>query len=110
MGGLNPAGVTLINPDSTLTSALDDTHGVLYANGALFTLFNAKTAHVYDRIKKHEASVIDCPTCGKYDTDLRRRLLRLKAALLAKITSGANITASMIKSTQIRTLRPLLII
>lgn len=74
LGGLNPAGVTLINPDSTLTSALDDTHGVLYANGALFTLFNAKTAHVYDRIKKHEASVIDCPTCGKYDTDLRRRL------------------------------------
>ncbi|MBR3632897.1 MAG: hypothetical protein IKN49_07590 [Elusimicrobiaceae bacterium] len=63
LGGLNPQNVTLINPGSTLKSALNDIHGVLYANGALTTLFNAKTAHVYDRIAKRNPSAGNCPTC-----------------------------------------------
>ena len=63
LGGLNPQEVTTINAASTLQSALDDTHGVLYANSALTPLFNAKTAHVYDRIAKRNPSAGECPTC-----------------------------------------------
>ncbi|MBP5404227.1 MAG: autotransporter-associated beta strand repeat-containing protein [Elusimicrobiaceae bacterium] len=63
LGGLNPQGVTLINAASTLQSALDDTDGVLYANSALTPLFNAKTAHVYDRIAKRNPSAGKCSTC-----------------------------------------------
>lgn len=63
LGGLNPTGVTLINENSTLKSALNDLSGVLYANSALTTLFNAKTAHVYDRISKRNPSAAECSTC-----------------------------------------------
>lgn len=63
LGGLNPQDVTLINPNSTLKSALNDIGGVLYANSALTSLFNAKTAHVYDRIAKRNPSTGSCPTC-----------------------------------------------
>ena len=63
LGGLNPQGVTPINAASTLQSALDDTDGVLYANSALTPLFNAKTAHVYDRIAKRNPSAGKCSTC-----------------------------------------------
>ena len=63
LGGLNPDEVTLINPNATLQSALDDMDGVLYANSALLTLLNAKTAHVYDRIAKRAPSHGDCPNC-----------------------------------------------
>ncbi|MCR5505057.1 MAG: autotransporter domain-containing protein [Elusimicrobiaceae bacterium] len=63
LGGLNPDNVTLINPDSTLLSALNDVHGVLYANAALVPFFNAKTVHVYDRIAKRNPSKGKCPTC-----------------------------------------------
>jgi len=63
LGGLNPDGVTLINPNATLLSALNDLHGVLYANTALTPLFNAKTAHVYDRIAKRQPSTGKCPHC-----------------------------------------------
>ena len=63
LGGLNPTGVTLIDPNATLTSALDNMSGVLYANSALTTLFNAKTAHVYDRIAKRNPASGECPTC-----------------------------------------------
>lgn len=77
LAGLNPDGVTLINEASSLQSALDDMSGVLYANSALIPLFNAKTAHVYDRIAKRTAPATgDCPSChdnvwaeyyGQYD-------------------------------------------
>lgn len=63
LSGLNPQGVTPINAGSSLQSALDDIHGVLYANAALTPLFNAKTAHVYDRISKRNPSKGKCPTC-----------------------------------------------
>ncbi len=63
LAGLNPAEVELINPDATLQSALDDVAGGLYANNALATLFNAKTAHVYDRIAKRNPSKGACPNC-----------------------------------------------
>ena len=64
LAGLNPDGVTQINPSSTLHSALDDMSGVLYANSALISLFNAKTAHVYDRIAKRTAPATgECPSC-----------------------------------------------
>lgn len=63
LGGLNPTGVTLINPDSTLKSALTDLSGVMYANASLTSLFNAKTAHVYDRIAKRNPASGECPTC-----------------------------------------------
>ncbi len=63
LGGLNPTGVTPINGASTLKSALANLDGVLYANSALATLFNAKTAHVYDRIAKRNPSAGKCPTC-----------------------------------------------
>ena len=63
LGGLNPQDVTLINPNATLQSALDDIAGALYANNALATLFNAKTAHVYDRIAKRNPSAGSCPNC-----------------------------------------------
>lgn len=76
LGGLNPADVNLINENSTFKSALNDLGGVLYANSALATLFNAKTAHVYDRISKRNPAAGKCPTChdnvwaeyyGQYD-------------------------------------------
>lgn len=63
LAGLDPAGVTLIDPEATFQSALTDTHGVLYANSALVPLLNAKTAHVYDRIAKRNPSTGKCPTC-----------------------------------------------
>ena len=63
LGGLNPEDVTLINPNATLQTALDDVAGALYANSALATLFNAKTAHVYDRIAKRNPSAGACPNC-----------------------------------------------
>ena len=63
LGGLNPDEVTLINPDSTLKTALADVAGTLYANNSLATLFNAKTAHVYDRIAKRNPSKGACPNC-----------------------------------------------
>ena len=63
LGGLNPTGVVLINPGSTLLSALNDMTGVLYANAALTPLFNAKTAHVYDRIAKRNPSAGKCEHC-----------------------------------------------
>lgn len=63
LGGLNPDDVTLINPDATLKTALDDVAGVVYSNSALATLFNAKTAHVYDRIAKRNPSKGACPNC-----------------------------------------------
>ena len=63
LGGLNPDDVTLINPNSTLQSALADVAGTIYANNALATLFNAKTAHVYDRIAKRNPSTGACPNC-----------------------------------------------
>jgi len=63
LNGLNPAEVTLINPNSTFESALNDLGGVMYANAALTSLFNAKTAHVYDRIAKRNPSTGSCPTC-----------------------------------------------
>lgn len=55
LGGLNPDDVTLINNSATLQSALDNLSGVIYANSTLVPLFNAKTAHVYDRITKQNA-------------------------------------------------------
>ena len=63
LGGLNPTGVTLIDPNATFKGALDDTHGILYANAALTNLFNDKTAHVYDRISERNPSSGECPTC-----------------------------------------------
>lgn len=63
LGGLNPEDVTLINPNATLQTALDDVAGALYSNSALATLFNAKTAHVYDRIAKRSPSAGACPNC-----------------------------------------------
>lgn len=63
LAGLEPAGVTLIDPNATFQSALTDTGGVLYANSALAPLFNAKTAHVYDRIAKRNPSAGKCPHC-----------------------------------------------
>ncbi len=63
LGGLNPTGVTLIDGSATLQSALANMDGVLYANSALATLFNAKTAHVYDRIAKRNPSAGKCATC-----------------------------------------------
>ena len=63
LGGLSPTGVTPIDGSATLQSALDNIGGVLYANSALATLFNAKTAHVYDRIAKRNPSAGNCATC-----------------------------------------------
>jgi autotransporter-associated beta strand protein len=63
LGGLNPTGVTLIDPNATFQSALNELDGVLYANSAMLSLFNAKTAHVYDRIAKRNPSAGACPTC-----------------------------------------------
>ena len=63
LGGLNPTGVVLIDPSATFQSALNNLAGSLYANSALLPLFNAKTAHVYDRIAKRNPSTGACPTC-----------------------------------------------
>ena len=57
LGGLNPDGVTIIDPTASLTSALTDVTGVLYANSALIPFMNAKTTQVYDRIaQRHTLS------------------------------------------------------
>ena len=63
LGGLNPDGVTLINPNATLSSALLDLTGVLYANSALIPLFNAKTLQVYDRIAQRSGAEKKCVDC-----------------------------------------------
>ncbi len=63
LGGLNPDGVTLINPNATLSSALRDLTGVLYANSALIPLFNAKTLQVYDRIAQRSGAEKKCVDC-----------------------------------------------
>ena len=64
LGGLNPDGVTLINPNATLLSALNDLNGVLYANSALIPLFNAKTTQVYDRIAQRSGAAKKCVDCA----------------------------------------------
>ena len=64
LGGLNPDGVALINPNATLTSALNDLGGVLYANSALIPLLNAKTTQVYDRIAQRSGAEKKCVACA----------------------------------------------
>ncbi len=63
LAGFTPDGVTPA-AGSTINSALADMDGVLYANTALTSLFNAKSAHIYDRIASREAAPAkDCPSC-----------------------------------------------
>ena len=64
LGGLNPDGVTLINPNATFSSALLDLTGVLYANSALIPLMNAKTLQVYDRIAQRSGTEKKCVDCA----------------------------------------------
>lgn len=63
LAGLNPQGITAAT-GATINSALADMDGVLYANSALTSLFNAKSAHIYDRISSRRAApATGCPTC-----------------------------------------------
>lgn len=63
LAGFTPDGVTPA-AGSTINSALADMDGVLYANTALTSLFNAKSAHIYDRIASREAAPAKaCPSC-----------------------------------------------
>ncbi len=63
LAGFTPSGITPV-AGSTINSALADMDGVLYANTALTSLFNAKSAHIYDRIASREAAPAKaCPSC-----------------------------------------------